>query len=573
MPLNFDVRNFTNERREQLAWAVHEAPDWKLPALRAWNYEPCRLHRQGWDKEVQDDSGNWVMSKQYTPKPDCRKCGIIFRQHQRIGIAWMYLKMKGLLADSMGLGKTTEIGGLIAMLIETGELSLQRDRSSKFGGMGRVIVVPRSAALYQWLAELLRMMPGLNVIVAEGTKRQRTQLYLQPWHVLLIGPEMMRQDYQLLERFDLALLVTDDIDQLRNRDTDTSYVLDRLGRRGTEKHTPGTQRYIIASGTPLQKRLPELHAILDGVGGEPILGTLDTFMRRHVRKETVREYNAKTGREERREVIVGYRNLNTLKRQIQPLVLRRLASDLNDVSLPTIMPNDVYLDLHPAQRRKYEELRKGVLQILKADGGAQIKRPDALAKIHYGAAICAGLAALGEEDRPGTSVKMDWVMDALTGDLSDEKVVLFVNLKNSVRAMQDRMRKERIGFVTVWGEETDKRKRMEAQERFWNDPNCRVLIGTKAIEQSLNLQVARHLINMDIILNPARMAQLAGRIRRDGSAYSQVYVHNLLTVNTQEARYMPMLEREQALADFIWDENNQLFNALDPVALLQLISG
>ena len=58
MPLNFDVRNFTNERREQLAWAVHEAPDWKLPALRAWNYEPCRLHRQGWDKEVQDDSGN-----------------------------------------------------------------------------------------------------------------------------------------------------------------------------------------------------------------------------------------------------------------------------------------------------------------------------------------------------------------------------------------------------------------------------------------------------------------------------------------------------------------------------------
>lgn len=573
MPLNFDVRNFTNERREKLAWAVHEAPDWTLPALRAWNYEPCRLHRQGWDKEVQDDSGNWVVSKQYTPKPDCRKCGIIFRQHQRIGIAWMYLKMKGLLADSMGLGKTTEIGGLIAMLIETGELSLQRDRSSKFGGMGRAIVVPRSAALYQWLAELLRMMPGLNVIVAEGTKRQRTQLYLQPWHVLLIGPEMMRQDYQLLERFDLALLVTDDIDQLRNRDTDTSYVLDRLGRRGTEKHTPGTQRYIIASGTPLQKRLPELHAILDGVGGEPILGTLDTFMRRHVRKETVREYNAKTGREERREVIVGYRNLNTLKRQIQPLVLRRLASDLNDVSLPTIMPNDVYLDLHPAQRRKYEELRKGVLQILKADGGAQIKRPDALAKIHYGAAICAGLAALGEEDRPGTSVKMDWVMDALTGDLSDEKVVLFVNLKNSVRAMQDRMRKERIGFVTVWGEETDKRKRMEAQERFWNDPNCRVLIGTKAIEQSLNLQVARHLINMDIILNPARMAQLAGRIRRDGSAYSQVFVHNLLTVKTQEERYMPMLEREQALADFIWDENNQLFQALDPVALLQLIAG
>lgn len=573
MPLNFDVRNFNDERREQLAWTIHESEDFKLPALRAWNYEPCRLHRGGWQKEVQDDSGNWVQKTMMTPKPDCRKCGIIFRQHQRIGIAWMYMKKFGLLADSMGLGKTTEIGGLIAMLIETGELSLFRDRSDKYGGMGRAVVVPRSAALYQWLAELLRMMPGLNVLVAEGTKRQRTQLYLQPWQVLLIGPEMMRQDWEILERFDIALLVTDDVDQLRNRETDTSYVLDRLGRRGTDRITPGTWRYIIASGTPLQKRLPELHAILDGVGGEPILGNLDTFMRRHVRRETVREFNTKTGREERREVIVGYRDLNRLKRQIAPLVLRRLASDLNDVELPTIMPNDVYLELHPAQKRKYDELRKGVLQILKADGGAQIKRPDALAKIHYGAAICAGLAALGESDGPGTSVKMDWIMDALTGDLSGEKVVLFANLKNSVRALQDRLRQERIGFVTVWGEERDKATRAAAQERFWTDPNCRVLIGTKAIEQSLNLQVARHLINMDIILNPSRMQQLAGRIRRDGSAYSHVFVHNLLTVRTQEERYMPMLEREQALADFIWDENNQLFQALDPIQLLQLIAG
>ena len=262
-----------------------------------------------------------------------------------------------------------------------------------------------------------------------------------------------------------------------------------------------------------------------------------------------------------------------MKQRIAPLVLRRLASDLNDVELPTIIPDDVYLDLYPYQRKKYDELRKGVLQILKEDGGVQIKRPDALAKIHYGAAICAGAAALGEEDRPGTSVKMDWILDALDGDLSEEKVVIFANLKNSVRALQYRFRDAKIGFVTVWGEERDKAARAAAQERFWSDPNCRVLIGTKAIEQSLNLQVARHLINMDMILNPSRMQQLAGRIRRDGSVFSHVFVHNLLTFNTQEAGYMRMLEREQALADFIWDENNQLFNALDPIALLQLIAG
>ena len=230
------------------------------------------------------------------------------------------------------------------------------------------------------------------------------------------------------------------------------------------------------------------------------------------------------------------------------------------------------LDLYPAQRAKYTELRKGVLKIIKEEG-TQIKRPAALAKIHYGAAICAGLAALGEADGPLTSVKMDWIMDQLDGDLSDEKVVIFVNLKNSVRALQLRLRSAGIGFVTVWGEESNKAKRSEAQERFWTDSSCRVLVGTKAIEQSLNLQVSRHLINMDMILNPARMEQLAGRIRRDGSAYQHVFVHNLLTAGTQEERYLPMLEREAALASHIWDENSQLFNMISPLALLQLISG
>jgi len=573
LPLNFDVRNFTDAKREQLAWRIHEADEWHLPELSAWNYALCRIHARGWDEEVRTPLGEVVTTKVYDrPKPGCRKCAIHFRRHQRIAIAWLYFKKKALLADTMGSGKTTIAGGLLAMLKQTGELSLWRDRSDRYGGMGRAIVVPRAPALHQWYAELLRMMPGLNVVVAEGTRRQRGQLYQQPWEVLLIGPEMLRQDYETLERFDLSILITDDVDQLRNPENITSYVLDRIGGRGTEGARPGTDRYVIMSGTPFQKRLPELHAVLDGIGGLQVLHDRKTFMKQHVRTETVREYDRATGEMKPREVVVGYKNLNLVKRQIAPMVLRRTAADLDDVDLPTINPNDVFLDLYPRQREKYDELKRGVIRIMREEG-VQVKRPKALAQIHYGAAICAGLAALGEPDGPGTSVKLDWVQHQLTeGDLSDEKVVVFINLKNAVRALQYRLRDQGVGFVTVWGDEPDKRKRAAAQERFWDDPNCRVLIGTKSIEQSLNLQVSRHLINVDMILNPARMEQLAGRIRRDGSAYQHVFVHNLLTVRTQEEGYLPLLEREAALASHIWDENSQLFRALPPMALLQLIS-
>lgn len=553
----YAVRNFTDERREELAWQAHERLDVRLPHLQAWNYDLCRQHRNGWqetywDAEAQVERKRVVRNR---PNPNCRKCAIWPRKHQRVSILWLYLKKKALLADTMGTGKTTSAGGLIALMYETGELSYARN--PRVGAMGRVIIVPRSPALSQWNDELLRMMPGLQIITAAGgmTKANRQAMYLTQWQVLLIGPEMFRNDQEVLGRLPLAGLITDDIDPLRNPDTDTSVALDNLGRR--------LDRYVIMSGTPLQKRLMELHSILDGIGGDrpEILGPRTTFERVHVRYDSEKK-------------VIGYRRLDEVKHRMAPLVLRRTAGDLDDVHIPAITPDDVMLHLYRAQRLKYEELRQGVIRLLREDGVEKTKRVTALSKIHYGAAICAGLAALGEEDGPGTSVKLDWIIDKVRpdGDLGEEKIVIYARLKNTVRALQYRLRDERIGFVTVWGEERRADKRKAAQDRFWDDPRCRILLDTSSIEQSLNLQVSRHLINVDMIMNPARMEQLAGRIRRVGSGFQRVFVHNLLTVNTQEERYLPLLEREAAIAGHIWDENSDLFHSLDPIELLRLIA-
>ena len=551
--LSFDVRNFTDDQRRKLAWKAHEYQDFKLPRLDAWNYDPCRIHARGWVKTYTAEDGAVKQKTVYEPKPACQQCGIVFRQHQRVGIMWLYLAKDCLLADTMGSGKTTEIGGLVAMLLQTGELPEK----------GRVVIVPRAAALRQWNAELLRMMPGLNLVMAEGlTKKKRIELYLQNWQVLLIGPEMLRYDAELIMRYKLAAVITDDIDQLRNPDNETSYWLNRIGNHA--------DRYVKASGTPLQKRLPELHAIL-GAEGRRAFGEREWFEKRYIRYDTITDIDGR-GNETVRTKVVGVRNMTEFKRKLAPLVLRRTAADLKDVTLPTIIPEDVYLDLHPRQRAYYNELKKGVIQLLKEDR-VQTKRVTALSKLHYGSAICAGLSAMGEEDGPGTSMKLDWVMDKLGGDLSDEKVVIFANLKDIVRSLQYRLRDEGTGFVTIWGVNKSKADRHAAQQRFWNDPHCKVLIGTKSIEQSLNLQVSRHLINIDTILNPARMEQLAGRIRRDGSAHPHVFVHNLLSYDTQEARYPKLLEREAAVASHVWDESSQLFKALDPIDLLQLITG
>jgi non-specific serine/threonine protein kinase len=558
--LEYDTRLLDDERREALAWRIHGMKDFQLPPLKAWNYELCRQHRMGWpdkywDKDRQEEVEYKVIDR---PKPGCRKCGIHFRAHQRVGVAWLYLRKKALLADTMGTGKTTNAAGLIAMLIETGELADKRQ-----GGKGRVVIIPRAAALHQWHDELLRMMPGLNIVLAQGPAQTRNQLYLQDWQVLLIGPEMVLRDSEKLDRFDFAAVITDDVDTLRNPENRQAYQIKRMGR--------AADRFVIMTGTPLQKRLVEMHSVLSPLGGDAVFGNLSHFESMYIRRDVVVERDEKTGTKTSSKKITGYRNLDDFKSRMAPMVLRRTAADISDATMPAVQTNDVMLDLYPRQRAKYKELQTGVLKILK-DEGTETKHTTALTQLHYGSLICGGLATLGEPDEPLTSVKMDWLLSKLTGELEDEKVVVFAKFKNSVTALHERFRQAGIGYTTVWGE-NKKQERREAQETFWTNPKCRVLIGTQAIEQSLNLQVSRHLVNLDQIMNQARMEQLAGRVRRLGSAHETVYVHNLLTTDTQEERYLPLLQREAAVAGHVWDEESPLFQALSPLELMHLITG
>lgn len=540
-----DVRTFTERERWERADKVRVAHDVTgMPRLQWFNYEPCAIHptRQG----------------------DCEKCGIEFRRHQRVGVLWLYLAKRGLLGDSVGTGKTAQVAGLIAMCKETGELGINARRA---------VVVCRPAAVPQWGAQLSRFIPDIHVTMATGTRPQRVKKYQEPWDVLLIGPQMLTSraggDMDALLLIDPGLVVYDDIDAMRHHTNKSAWAIKKL--------CESADRAVGIHGTPLQKRLPELHSFLEPLGGREIFGTERAFRHRYVVSESVKVWNTddQTGRRVSRSVVkdTNYKNMPEFKRLVAPLVLRRTAGDIDDVTLPTIQPNVVWLEASPEQRERYDQLRAGVLTKIREDG-EMISRPAAMAQFMHGWQICSGLATLDGQEQEGSSVKLDWTADKLIdGDLSDEKVVVFINFKPNVSALSSRLAEAGVGHVLMWGNENKPEERYRRQRLFWEDPNCRVLIGTTTIEQSLNLQVARHIIGVDTILNPARMEQLVGRIRRDGSRYGTVYFHQLLLRGTQEDYYLGQLEREQAIADYVWDERSEIFNALSPLQLMQMIAG
>lgn len=532
-----DVRLLPADKRLLAADRIRTMRDFTLPELEYLNSQPCARHTS--------------LAEGLQQMPPCRRCGVKMRKHQRVGVAWLWMRGRGLIADQVGSGKTLQAAGLLACMKQAGEFE-----------HGRAVVIVRPSVIQQWQEELQRFVPKLTITTATGNRKERIERYIGTWEVLITGFQILTRDLELLDHFPVGAVVVDDIDALRNPSNATAYAVKRIARR--------SPRVAVLTATPLQKQLRELHSVLEPVGALDVFGSATAFRNRYVREDLVRMYSPTAGRMVRTRQLVGYKNLDEFKAKVAPMTLRRTPADIDDVDLPAISPHTVYLDLYPAQQRKYEELRAGVLRIIKAEG-MQVKQTKAATAFLFGAQICSGLVTLGEEDRPGTSVKLDWVEQHLTGDLADEKVVVFCQFTKTVEALQHRLTRAGVGHVTIWGREPNRAVRQRAKDRFWDDPTCRVLIGTSAIEQGLNLQVARHLINVDQLMNPARMQQLAGRIRRDGSAYQTVYVHNLLARATQEEGYMELLSREQALADHVWGESNQLFEALHPLALLQLI--
>jgi hypothetical protein len=373
---------------------------------------------------------------------------------------------------------------------------------------------------------------------------------------------MAQQDHDLLQKMEIGTIIVDDVDPLLDHGNATHKVIADLAQRA--------ERAVVINATNVQVRLEQLHAATVPVGGHRIFGPLPAFSARYLRKEKISIWTP-SGKKKTVEKTTGFRNLTDLKTRLAPVFLRRNYEDLEDIRMPAIMPpENVWLELHPAQRAKYAELQEGVLRI-RREQGEEVKYTAAMAKFNYGQEICAGLPALGEPDGPEASSKLDWLMQKLTGEWEDRKIVTLIKNVGLVRAFQNRLDAENVGWEVIWGPERKAEVRKASQDRFWRDPSCRVMMGTAAMERSLNLQISNIIVFVDTVLNPARVTQTVGRIRRPGP-HEHIFVFSLFCRDTQEEGYLNVLRRRQAVADAINDEQSELYEALSPMELLALIA-
>jgi hypothetical protein len=510
-----------------------------LPRLADWNYAACLHHAEP------------------TPQCEYRLCGFEPFDHQTVSASFLFMARKAIDASQTGTGKTNSI--LLSLCL-----------AKHYGEPLRAVLVVPTSAVSQWRAETKRFAPGLNVVsVTSGIeKSRRLQMYATRWEVLIIGYHLATRDIDLLERLEPRQIVSDDVDPILQTTNKTHKAMLRL--------TAPADRVVVANATNLQTRLSQLYAASLMIGGKAVWGSLRAFEMNYLKRESIVIHSRDNrGRSNTQKVFktTGYKNLADFKTKFSPMMIRHRYDDLADLRIPPISSSNVYLTMHPAQRAKYEALQAGVLEIMRKDEPPQQREVSALSAWTHGAQICAGLPALGEEDGPGASVKLDWVQDHITGEWADQKIVVYARNKGTIEALHARLDADGVGYATIWGTQPNADFRASEQKRFWQDSACRVMIISAAGERSLNLQNASILVSIDLNLNPARVMQILGRIRRAGSTHDRVFAFNLLCENSQEDRYMLALATRQALFDAVHNEDSgDVFEKLEPSTLLRLIT-
>ena len=293
----------------------------------------------------------------------------------------------------------------------------------------------------------------------------------------------------------------------------------------TAKHRVG------ATGTLLLNNALDTYVPLKWIGAER--ATLTNF------KYYYCNYGGPFGNE-----FVGFKNLDTLKNQLETYSLRRTKDILN---LPEKVVINEYVDMNDTHQMFYDNICKGIVdQVDKV----KMSTANLLAMVSRLRQATACPSVLTTESI--VSSKVERAKD-LTEQIvsSGDKVVIFSTFKETVYKLSEELK--HLGIVVATGDNTDFEIE-NAKQQFQNNPDVKIFLGTwQKTGTGLTLTAGSYMIFIDHPWTAAQCEQAEDRIHRIGTNKS-VTVYRLITRNTIDERVLELVNDKKALSSYIIDD-------------------
>lgn len=240
---------------------------------------------------------------------------------------------------------------------------------------------------------------------------------------------------------------------------------------------------------------------------------------------------------------LGYRNLQTLQKQLELYSLRRPKS-LLDLPEKTIIEEQV--DMSESQRLFYNNVENGVIEEVDK---VKLKPNVIMGMIMRLRQATACPSILTSRSVP--SAKIERACDLVEQITSEgNKVVIFSTFKQTVEALQ----KELIDFNPLIGTgDIDDEEISASVDQFQSNKDNKVFIGTwQKCGTGLTLTAASYMIFIDTPWTDAAFTQACDRIYRIGTK-KPVTIYNLITTDSVDEKVLEIVSDKAAISDYVLD--------------------
>jgi SNF2 family DNA or RNA helicase len=349
--------------------------------------------------------------------------------------------------------------------------------------MPAIIVCPASVVT-NWCREAKKWVPNVTILavteVSSRLPRNAPNILVISWSLLV---ERVHEILAYKPRF----LIVDEAHFAKGEDTQRTHALRVMARK--------TPHMVLLSGTPLINNVKELE------------------------------------------------NIKDIFHQPEVPMIRRLLEDV----VPEVPPKTrcpLPITLRPKDMQAYRKAESEFSEWLEVELRKRMSHGDAVATAQRALAAEAlvksgylrRLLAVGK-----VFAASDWIARAVR---LGEPVVVFCEHQEVVMRLQDALRKQRIGFVTIDGG-TSRKDRQKAIDYFQSG-RVPVFIGTKAAKEGITLHRAKHMLFVERYWTSADEEQAEDRIRRIGQT-RPTNIWFLHATGTVDDRIQQIIDRKRRL--------------------------
>jgi SNF2 family DNA or RNA helicase len=438
------------------------------------------------------------MSKPYTPHP-----------FQEKAIGFLLQRGGAALFATPGSGKTSCVLAAQTVLLQ----------EAKGGPM--LVVAPLRVAQFVWTDEVGKWadFSHLKVAVLNGKKRER---YMKRgYDVYVINYELLEWflDNGGIEKTGVTTLVCDESTKLKNP----------TGKRfkKLKGHLSRFDRRWILTGTPTPNGREDLWAQAYIVDGGLALGRYVTHFRDKYFYTDYSGFN--------RKLMIGAGE--RIDAAIKPFTM--VVDGADYLQLPELVTNDIWVELPPAARKHYNELKNQFITMFDDATVTAANKAVALGKCLQ---VCNG--ALYTNNPEFVSIhdeKIDALKD-LIGGMGGSAPLIFYQFRHDLARIQDAL--HYLPHIGSGVSATDTRMLIDA---FNSDKLPGLLSHAASVGHGLQLQgAARHIVFFGLSHDLELYTQPIARVWRQGNPNERVFVHRILARNTFDEVVAKTLEDKSA---------------------------